>query len=94
MWTPNRVDENKYVLIPLVLALLLLGNFVSRNKAAVKSKSTPKKLLQQKDALLNEIAQLDDKFAQNQMSESDYKRKRGQMKNRLIELYKRIDKAA
>ncbi|MFC1729838.1 hypothetical protein ACFL6I_05830 [candidate division KSB1 bacterium] len=94
MWTPNRVDEYKYVLIPLVLALLLLGNFVSRNKAAVKSKSTPKKLLQQKDALLNEIAQLDDKFAQNQMSESDYKRKRGQLKNRLIELYKRIDKAA
>lgn len=95
--TPKTTLSGKLMAILAIFVLLGLGVAMSRNKNPVKqdrSRGTPKKYLNRKNEYLDELAMLDDRFSENHISESDYQRKRAQVKHQLLDIYHKIQKSA
>ncbi len=93
----SQIDLSGILMAVLLLLLILgAGSVISRNKTPVlekKEKILPRKIANRKNELIIEIASLDDTFADHRIQESDYYKKRTQLKNQLMDLYKKIEHA-
>ncbi len=91
----SKIGMKTSVLLTVVIfGLLVLGSALSRNKALVREKrkkNLPKKITNRKNELINDLAALDDTFADHRIQESEYHKKRSNLKNQLIELYKKMN---
>jgi len=97
MWKSNQVAEDKWIYISALAIIFIAAVLLSRNKipfSRQRRKNVPKKLQQQKEELLKSLAGLDDDFALKRVAETEYRQKRGLLKSRLVELYKKIDSAS
>jgi hypothetical protein len=84
------------ILIAVILLMFILGagSVLSRNKTPViekKKKTLLRTIANRKNVLINDIASLDDTFADHRIQESDYHKKRTQLKNKLMDLYKKFE---
>ncbi|MFC1553788.1 hypothetical protein ACFL7D_04055 [candidate division KSB1 bacterium] len=78
----------------VVFVILFMGLLLSKNRTSVKDvkkRSVPNKMKQRRKNLLADAALLDDNFASGKMTEADYQRNRAVVKNKLIEIYNKID---
>jgi len=79
----------------VVIAVLLgIGALSSRNNATAEKSGgqhVSKKLIQQKNRLLTEIASLDDHYALKRIREKEYRQRRGRLKARLTEIYRKTE---
>ncbi len=75
-------EFKKYIPIVLFGIFILAGIFYSR----FNSKSEPKDCVYSREGLIKEIARIDDLFELDGIKESEYKIKREELKNKIIEL--------
>lgn len=93
------VNLLKWVILGAVFVLIgggILYSFVMKSKGAVKgisalTQSSPEYFLdEERKKLIQEIAELDDRFAAKEIGEGEYKEIRSEKKERLVEIIKRL----
>ncbi len=93
LWRENRIAEFKWVLFLMLGLLLTAAVILSKNKASAKDEKIPvisKKLQVKKDKLLRDIADLDDRLAENTVSKDEHKRARSALMHQVVDLYKKL----